>query len=492
MAIWNPSVNWDRPLSRRAALRGAGAVLALPFLESWSVRLARAEGLAPAKAALPPRRMGIVTATGGTVIESWKRTEAGRLTELPSILRSLEFARDDLLVLTGLCQPGKSENLNGHEHCAAMHLTGAEKAGKVGGKMYAGISVDQAAARAAGGETYLPSLEMGLSNHETLYSFRSVDEQVPYEDDPRRVFDRMFRARKPIVPNWQRRAARKGAKLVRDSARPDSYERSVVDAVLSEAKDLRKELGSADRQKLDQYLDAVRSVEGRLDRLEALLRIEQADETDPGPSELVLPDLPDASMPFYKYRDMVHRDPEKHGEYIRTMASLMVLAFQTDTTRVATLAIGSDGAWFPGVVTVGYEHHCHTLEHQGNAARPENADPISREACRQIHAWYTSLFAEMVRRMKEIDEGGSSLLDNTMLLYTSYMADGGHGTRDYPVLLVGSAGGTLKPGRQVDYPKGTPVVNLYAEMLERMGAPADGIGGPKSKETFGGRLPDLV
>ena len=126
------------------------------------------------------------------------------------------------------------------------------------------------------------------------------------------------------------------------------------------------------------------------------------------------------------------------------MSDLMVLAFQTDTTRVATLAVGSDEAHFPGVVTVGYEHHCHTLEHQGNAGRPEDADPISREACRQIHAWYTELFAEMVKKMKGIDEGGSSLLDNTMLLYTSYMADGGHGTKDYPALLVGKAGGTLE------------------------------------------------
>ena len=93
------------------------------------------------------------------------------------------------------------------------------------------------------------------------------------------------------------------------------------------------------------------------------------------------------------------------------------------------------------VVTVGYERHCHTLEHQGNASRPEDADPIAREACRQIHAWYTQLFAETVRKMQELDEGGSSLLDNTVLLFTSYMADGGHGREDYPVVLAGKAGG---------------------------------------------------
>ena len=496
MRTGNPTVNWNRALTRRSVLRGAGTVLALPFLESWAARLARASGLATVGAVRPPLRMGIVTVTGGTVLESWKGKSGGALTALPSILRPLEFARDDLLLLTGLSHSGTSENVNGHENCAFKHLTGAEKVGKAGSKPSAGVSVDQAAARAVGDETYLPSLEIGLSNHETRYSFRSADEQVPYEADPRLVFDRMFRARAPIVPNWQRRSSARAARDVRSSARADSYERSVVDAVLEEAKRLSGQVGTSDRQKLDQYLDAVRSVETRIDRLDARLRIEAADAADPGPSALVHPRLPDKAVPFSKFRDLTYRDPEKHGEYIRIMSDLMVLAFQTDTTRVATLAVGSDDAHFPGVVTVGYEHHCHTLEHQGNASRPEEADPIAREACRQIHAWYTLLFAEMVKTMRGIDEGGSSLLDNTMLLYTSYMADGGHGTDDYPALLVGKAGGTLKPGRQVDFKKKTPVANLYVEMLDRMGAgaKADGFGDSKTSPNAAhdGRLPGLV
>lgn len=146
------------------------------------------------------------------------------------------------------------------------------------------------------------------------------------------------------------------------------------------------------------------------------------------------------------------------------MTDLMVLAFQTDTTRVCTLGLGSDEALFPGVVTVGYEHHAHTLEHHGNAARVEDADPVAREGCRQIHAWYTQYFAEAVAKMRAIDEGGSSLLDNTILLYTSYMADGGHGRHNYPVLLAGRAGGTLSPGRHVEYQRETPVANLYVEI----------------------------
>src|SRR5262249_13406687 len=161
---------------------------------------------------------------GGTVLESWRLKESGKLpAKLPSILRPLEFARDNLLLVTGLSHTGDSEDLNGHENCAFKHLTGAYKVGKAAGKPYAGISVDQAAARVTGETTYLPSMEFGLTSHETRYSFRSIDQLLPYEDNPQMVFDRMFRGRQPVVPNWNRRALAAG-KVVRVSTRTDSYE----------------------------------------------------------------------------------------------------------------------------------------------------------------------------------------------------------------------------------------------------------------------------
>jgi hypothetical protein len=218
------------------------------------------------------------------------------------------------------------------------------------------------------------------------------------------------------------------------------------------------------------------------------------DSEHPGPSTAVVPpNLPDGKMAG-KMRQATERDPEIHAEFTRLMADLMVLAFQTDTTRVATFAVGTDESLFPGVVTVGYERHCHTLEHQGNADKPENADPIAREACRQIHAWYTGLFGEMIKRMKAIDEGGSTLLDNCMMLYTSYMADGGHGKDDYPVLLAGNAQGTLKPGRHLAFPRKTPMSNLYVEMLDRMGVKVDEFGESRTSKhaAFDGRLPGLA
>ncbi len=478
-------------LSRRNFLRGAGALLTLPFMES----LTRVSAFGASAVAKPPLRMGIFTVTGGTVLESWKLPTGGPLTKLPSILRALDFCKDDLLLLTGLANDGHCDNLNGHESCAFTHLSATEKAMRVGGKPVASISVDQAVAEVAGRETLLPSLEFGLTGGENVYSFKRDGSTVPYESDPRLVFDRMFRGRTPGVPNWSHRAENLAA-ATKPGAKSESYDRSVCDLVLDDAKSLQRKLGRGDQQKLDQYLTAVRAVEQKLGFIESRHRLDLLEAQNPGPSKLQIDArfTDEKSKYLWKNTEAVRHDPERHGDYISLMADLMVLAFQTDTTRVCTFAAGSDEAMFPGVVTVGYERHCHTLEHQGNSFTPSDADPISREACRQIHAWYTSLFAEMVRKMKAIDEGGSTLLDNSMLLFTSYMADGGHGREECPALLVGNAGGTLKGGRQIDFQKKTPVANLYIEMLNRMGAKTDRFGNSETAKgaAYGGRLPDLV
>jgi hypothetical protein len=478
----------SRPISRRTVLRGAGALLALPLLEAMTPRRA----LGAAAAAQPPVRMGIFSVTGGTVIESWKPETAGPLAKLPSILRSLEPLKDELLVVSGLAQGGRSDGLNGHEHCAYLHLTCAETAKREGGKPFADISVDQFAAQRLGKDTFLPSLELGLNNNQ--YSFRSPNVTVPFEGNPRLVFERMFRSRKPVVPNWSRRATTPAPAAVADSQ--SNGERGVIDLVLDQAHGLRRKLGTADQYKLDEYLESVHSVEQRIAFVETRHRQEVLDLAAPGPSQLRLPaNLPAEGIPIWKIAQPINDDPEKHADYIRLLAELMVLAFQTDTTRVVTLAAGSDESLFPGVVTVGYERHCHTIEHQGNAGRPEDADPIAREACRQIHAWYTQLFAEMLTRMKQIDEGGSSLLDNSLILYTSYMSNGGHGLEDYPALLAGRAGGALKPGRHLVYDKQAPFANLYVEMLNLMGLETRSFGDALTSRfagSYNGRLPGML
>lgn len=187
--------NSQPTISRRTVLRGAGALLALPFMESLLPTRAFA-----ASAVKPPLRMGIFTVTGGTVLESWRLPTAGAIDTLPSILRPLEFAKDDLLILDGLSQQGRAEGVNAHEHCAYLHLTGAEHVKKEGGRIHAAVSVDQVVAKKVGEQTYLPSMEMGLGGGENIYSFRSPDAPVPYEANPRLVFERMFRGRKPVCP----------------------------------------------------------------------------------------------------------------------------------------------------------------------------------------------------------------------------------------------------------------------------------------------------
>ncbi len=481
-------------ISRRTMLRNTGAMLSLPFFETlFPARVASAAAVTAI--AKPPLRLGIFTVTGGTVLESWKPQEAGPLAKLPSILRPLEFAKDDITVISGLCHAGRSDNLNAHEHCSLLHLTGASSVKKEGGKLFADVSVDQAAARVLGRETLLPSLEIGLNGGEKNYSFRSRDTVVPYEGNPRLIFDRMFRGRQPVVPNWKRRADAGSVETVTAPSN-DSLDRSVLDLVLGQANDLRRGLGRGDQQKLDQYLDSVRSVEKRIAFIEARQKQDALDSASPGSSKLKLPDsLPKLGTPIWEITRPTDQDPSRHADYIRLLADMQVLAFQTDTTRVVTVAAGSDESMFPGVVTVGYERHCHTLEHQGNASRPEDADPIAREACRQIHAWYTQLFAETVRKLRDIDEGGGSLLDNTLLLFTSYMADGGHGRDDYPVVLAGKAGGALQTGRHLAFDKKAPMSNLYVELLNLFGVPTTSFGDSQTSRFAGdlnGRLPGLV
>ncbi len=479
-------------VSRRQMLRASGALLALPFFETmFPARVAKGAMIRP------PVRLGIVTVTGGTVIESWKPAEAGPLGKLPSILRSLEPLKDDLVMVSNLGHCGRGDNVNGHQHCSYSHLTAAPLVRSIGNQAIAGISVDQYAAQHIGQQTLLPSLEIGLAGWEQRYSFRSAEVGVPFEANPRLLFERMFRGRSPVAPNWQRRATVGGAASSDAQLSADSLDRSVLDLVLDQAGDLRRGLGRGDQQKLDQYLDSVRAVEKRLAMVEARQKEDVLDLASAGNARLSAPDaLPKSGVPIWEITRPINQDPAKHADYIRLLADMMVLAFQTDTTRVVTLAIGSDESLFPGVVTVGYERHCHTLEHQGNDGRgADYADPIAREACRQIHAWYTELFAEMAQKMKAIDEGGSSLLDNSLILYTSYMADGGHGRQDYPAVLVGGAGGKLHGGRHVALEKKAPVANLYVEMLNLVGAPATSFGDSHTSELAGdlnGRLPGLV
>ena len=457
-------------LTRRGALCGAGAALALPFLESW--RPAWAEET-PA-AVRPPLRLAIVTVAGGTVIEDWKPRHAGKLDKLPSILESLEPYKDRLTLVSGLSHGGKVQGC-AHSTCARLHLS-------CGGE----VSVDQVAARAIGDSAVLPSLEMGLTNHQTKFSYRDGT-PLPYEMNPHVVFERLFKGRPPVVPSWNASGSKEIAAEI-DFVASDSVEQGVIDAVLDQVGGLKKQLSHSDQHTLDQYLYSVRSVEKRL----AIMERRQRDELRQAGKKARIPEFPPESH-FKDYTNSwwIWRNPESHAEYIRIMSDLFVLAFQTDATRVITAALGEDNAIFEGVVTDGTEQQAHALEHNGNAPGNQKPNPVAREGCRQIHAWYTQLFAELVGKLHAIDEGGVSLLDNCAILYTSYMADGGHGIEDYPTLVVGNAQGKINAGAHLAYRVGTPVANLYTELLNCIDDRIRSFGDSHTAErqSYNGRLP---
>lgn len=468
--------------------------MALPFMEAMIPR--RAIGsLVPA--AGPPLRTAIFSVSGGTVLESWKPEAAGPLGELPSILRPFEFCKDDMTLVSGLAQNGKTEgSFNGHTSCSILHLTAPKVAKNENGKYLAGTSVDQVIAQHIGKNSFLPSLEIGMGKGETRFSYSGDGEPVPYESNPQLVFDRMFRGRKPEIPNWGSQARRPvaEAKTVTETHQ-SSLGQSVLDLVMDEAKTLQRQLGYEDQQRLGNYMDAVRSVEKRVQYLTVRQEKVLAEKGPPIPTSdshggLIIPEI---DGDIWKDDRGIGGDPELHAEYLQLMTDLLVLAFQTNTTRMVTFAIGQEGYSFPGVVTVGYERHYHTLQHQGNARRVEDADPISREACRQINAWYAGFIAEAVAKMKSIDEGGVSLLDNSQLLYTSYMANGGHHKHNYPTLIIGKGKGSYKGGQHIVCEDKTPVANLYLEMINRMGVETDEFGDNRADYSHhDGRIPDLV
>ena len=460
-------------MRRRHFLQATGALLALPIFESLPLAAAEPDHHAGA----PPLRQFIVTVSGGTVIESWKPTKEGPLDKLPSILRPLERHKADLLVLSGLGHLGKQQGGgNAHTNCAGLHLTGANEFVWEGKVPKSTVSVDQVAAAAVAGETILPSLEIGQPNGEQTYSWSEAGSTVPYEGDLRQVFDRLFKGRAPSVPRWSKDSKRTPAQRppagksdgANGAATDDQL---VIDLVLQDAKALQKKLGKADQQRIGEFLESVHSLETRIVKLDQRA-IAEANDRGNTPSKIKLP-IDGAKEWKLKWRDA---DVDQRAEYIELMSTLAILAMQTDTTRVVTMAIGDDGELWDGVVTVTNELHHHTLEHQGNANPITKADPLSREACRQIHEWYTVQFEKMLSKMRAIDEIGNSLLDNSMVMYTSYMANGGHGTKDYPILLAGRAKGTIRTGRHVAYPQDTPVANLYVEMLNRMGDPRTAFG----------------
>ncbi|HEX8295416.1 MAG TPA: DUF1552 domain-containing protein [Chthoniobacteraceae bacterium] len=423
-------------LSRRTVLRGLGTAIALPWLESMGRMTAWAASLPGQKIA--PNRMAFLYVPNGKDMSNWTPTREGKLTTLPSILAALEPVKSELLVLTGLAaDKARPHGDGGGDHARAMaaFLTGSQPRKTDGTDIRAGISVDQLAAARIGSQTRLPSLEIGCetggmagncdSGYSCVYSstmsWKSPTQPLPKEVNPKLVFDRLF--------------GQDGT----DRARREASRKSVLDFIRDDSRSLMNDVGSNDRQKLDEYFTSIREIE---------LRMERAAKMPP----VNLPagaTAPPAGM------------PGSYAEHLRLMCDMLVLAFQADITRVCTFVFSNEASnrSYPDL---GVNEGHHELSHHGG-------DPEKIRKVREINQFHVAQLAYLLKRLKGIREGEGTLLDHCMIAYGSGNSDGDrHNHDNLPILLAGGGGGTIKTGRHVQFDQETPVTNLWTSMLDRM------------------------
>lgn len=428
-----------RRLSRRIVLRGLGTALALPWFESLQPR-----ARAAAAAVRPPVRLAFVYVPNGMNMSRWRPAAAGPLGDLPPTLEPLAGVRDDLLVLSGLAaDKARSYGDGGGDHARAMaaFLTGTHPRKTDGTNILAGMSADQIAAEQLAEFTPLPSLEIGSeaggltgvcdSGYACVYSstlsWKSPTQPLPKETDPRLVFERLFGG------SGGRQAERRASR------------RSLLDFIRDDAGRVAARLGTADRRKLDEYFTAVREAEARLDRMER---------------------IPDGALPPGLVPPVVPEDLESR---IRLLSDLLVLAFQTDRTRVCTFSLANEGSnmRYP---QLGVNDGHHELSHHGG-------DQAKLAKIAQIDAFHAGQFAYLLGKLAAVAEGEGRLLDNCLLAYGSGNSDGNrHNHDDLPILLAGRGGGTVRTGRHVQFADETPVTNLWLTMLGRAGVEVAAIG----------------
>jgi hypothetical protein len=430
-------------LSRRAVLRGLGTAIALPSLAS----LRAASGATGGESI--PTRMAFLYIPNGVHVERWRPTGEGRDFGLGPSLEPVAPFRDQLQLITGLAQRNGTAGPDGagdHARAAATFLTGVRPRKTAGADIRAGISVDQIAAAAVGGATRFPSLELSCdaarrsgncdSGYSCAYQFnlswRSERQPLAAESNPRLVFERLF-------------GAGKGEERKANLAARQRQRRSILDFVVEDARAIHGRLAGDDRRKLDEYLTGLREIERQVARFDA-----------------APPEVPDL--------DLSGGPPPSYADHIGLMADLLVLAFRTDSTRIATFMLAHDGSnrSFPEIgVADGHHHLSH---HQGDAEKLEKIARIDR--------FYAEQFAAILRRFQEIREAdGRTLLDHAMLVYASGLSDGNrHRHDDLPVILAGGAGGRLATGRHLKLPGEQPMTNLYLTMLDLAGAPQQSFG----------------
>ncbi len=428
-------------LSRRRFLRGLGACIALPAFESLTPSRLLAAPTAAGKTA--PVRMAVVYVPNGTIPAAWwPEGDGGRDFALSRTLQPLQKVRHELQVISGLqdlsADPGQDGG-GDHARAGGTFLTGVRIKKTSGSDIYAGKSIDQVVASQIGHLTRFPSLELTCDavrkagNCDTGYScvyeynlaWKSPIQPLSPEPNPRLVFERLFGAgtRGERVENLKRR---------------QKEEQSILDFVMDDASAIQRNLNGRDRQKLDQYLTSVREIEERIERTE---RMPVANPDAESPSGI----------------------PANFEEHIGLMFDMLTLAFQTDSTRIATMLLAGEGS-NRTFSEIGLSEGHHNLTHHRNIQ--DSIDKV-----KEIDLWYVKQFGKFLEKMESTkDVDGQSLLHNSMIVYGSGNADGNRHTHyNLPIVLAGSGGGGFKGGRYVKT-EATPLTNLFLSMSDRMGA----------------------
>ena len=414
-------------LPRRTFLRGAGTALALPLLDAMVPALT-AEGRT---AAAPVRRLGFIYFPLGVDRDRWRPTGDGPGYEASEALAPLASHRQKLIVLSGLSSDPDRSKAGFHDRAMASFMTGCEP---TKGKIQVGISVDQVAARTLGKQTQFSSLELTTEEMGNLPGpvFKTATNPLPFEKNPRFVFERLFGEGGRVDPQAARRS--------------NAADKSALDAVAGRIAELEAELGADDRRKLDQYFESIRDVERR---------IEVAMQRPPV-------DLPPTDRP--------PGIPDSWPEHVKLMFDLQTLAIQADLTRVWTFLYGREATSmnFPHLdISMGH----HEISHH-------NFEKNKLDALARINVDQCELLAYFLSKLDAVREGSSTLLDHSLIMYGSSLSvPTSHSQRDLPILLAGGAAGRVAGGRHVAFPGDTtPLTNLYLTMLDKVGVPTEKLG----------------
>lgn len=486
-------------------------MLPLPFLEAMMPGSLRAAAALPNQGK-PPVRLGLWLFPGGRVRSGWDLGYGtGALKELSPALKPFESVKQHMLVLSGLSNKGKKSGggvtFNGHETTTYQFLTCAGGWTQKG--VNTGRSFDQIAAEALQDQTYLSSLELSTESYrEGMRIWRTPTTPVTAEASLREAYERMFKGRSPQVPQWHTGGAQVRQQVQQSAApRKNTLQTSVIDLVMEDAKALRNKLGAADASRLDQYVDSVRTFERQLDFAE---REGKAYAMPKGGEKFNAKTSKPIDIEFAKYIDGQKGKASvgDHRTNLELMSDLMLLAFQTDTTRVVSLDTSLGLGSYPELC-VGADTNFHPLQHIAAANNAEQAARLVKDqtkgdnfkgegdpndvyahavaSCTNINSFYSEIAAKFIAKAAQLPEAAGSLLDNSMIMYSSYMATGGHTTNDYGVALFGGGGGTLKPGRHIAFDKDTPIAAFYGELLERMGVDPKEIIEVDQRTTTGGK-----